>query len=163
MPVINRKIDFKKNMNNSTTKSTQFKNIILGLLTIIAVFSFASCTKKVAFLSSSVVPAARGYVEVRNDKNKNYAIRIHITDLAEVQRLQPSKQTYVVWMVTDDDATKNIGQIKSSTGIISKQLKASFATVSSIKPIKIFITAEDDASIQYAGTQVVLSTDKVYK
>jgi hypothetical protein len=62
-------------------------------------------------------------------------------------------------MVTDRDITKNIGQIKSSTGILSRQLKASFESVSSFKPTKLFITAEDDPSTQSPGTQVVLSTD----
>ena len=147
-------------MNNAATKSPQFNNIVLGLLTTIVMFSFASCTKKIAFLTSSVVPAARGYVEVKTDKNKNYGINIQLLDLAEVKRLQPSKQTYVVWMVTDENVTKNIGQIKSSTGMMSKQLKASFETVSPNKPVKIFVTAEDDAITTYPSTQVVLSTDK---
>ena len=147
-------------MNNAATKSPQFNNIVLGLLTTIVMFSFASCTKKIAFLTSSVVPAARGYVEVKTDKNKNYGINIQLLDLAEVKRLQPSKQTYVVWMVTDENVTKNIGQIKSSTGMMSKQLKASFETVSPNKPVKIFVTAEDDAITTYPSNQVVLSTDK---
>jgi hypothetical protein len=42
---------------------------------------------------------------------------------------------------------------------ISKSLKASFQTVSSTKPNKIFITAEDDAAIQYPSAQIILSTD----
>ena len=136
------------------------KNIILSILIATVLFSLTSCAKKVSFLTSSVVPAAQGYVQVKNDNNKNYAISIHLTDLAEVKRLQPAKQTYVVWMETNDASTKNIGQIKSSTGFLSKQLKASFETVSSLKPVKIFITAEDDASIQSPGMQVVLSTDR---
>ena len=148
-------------------KSTQListtKNIVLSILVTTVLFSLTSCAKKVSFLTSSVVPAARGYVQVKSDNNKNYAIAIHLTDLAEVKRLQPAKQMYIVWMETSEEATKNIGQIKSSTGFMSKQLKASFETVSSLKPVKIFITAEDDASIQYPGTQVVLSTDKFYK
>jgi hypothetical protein len=86
-----------------------------------------------------------------------------LTDLAEVQRLQPVRQTYVVWMLTDHDITKNIGQIKSSTGMMKKQLRASFETVSSFKPIKIFITAEDNADIQYPGNQIVLETDKFFR
>jgi hypothetical protein len=150
-------------MKNTATKSTQFKNIVLGLFTTIAVISFSSCSKKINFLTSSVVPAARGYVEVKTDKNKNYVIQINLSNLAEVQRLQPAKQTYIVWMVTDEDVTKNIGQIKSSTGMMSKQLKASFETVTPFKPVKIFITAEDDAIISYPGTQVILSTDTFYK
>jgi hypothetical protein len=63
-------------------------------------------------------------------------------------------------METDNHETKNIGQIKSSSGLFSSKLKASFETVSSSKPSKIFITAEDDADRQYPGMQVVLSTDR---
>lgn len=136
------------------------KNILLGFLTIVIVVLFNSCATSVKFLNSSIVPGARGSVKIKNDKNKNYVIQISLTDLAESQRLQPSKLTYVVWMVTDRETTKNVGKLNSSRGILSKQLKGSFKTVSSSKPIKIFITAEDDASIQYPGTQVVLSTDK---
>lgn len=150
-------------MKNITAKSTQPKNIFLVLLTLIIAFSLSACSKKISFLTSSVVPAARGYVSVKTDKNKNNLIEIHLTELAEIQRLQPARQTYVVWMLTDQDVTKNIGQIRSSSGMMSKQLKASFATVSSFKPVKIFITAEDNADIQYPGNQKVLETDKFYQ
>lgn len=150
-------------MKNKLAKSTQSKNILLGLLTLMIIFSLTACSKKIAFLTSSVVPAARGYVNIKTDKNKNNVIDIHLTELAEVQRLQPARQTYVVWMLTDQDVTKNIGQIKSASGMMSKQLKASFETVSSFKPVKIFITAEDNADIQYPGSQLVLETDKFFK
>ena len=146
-------------MKNTPPNTTQFKNALLGLLTLVMMISITSCSKKISFLNSPVVPAARGYVEVKTDKNKNHVIDIHVTDLAEVQRLQPAKLTYIVWMVTDQDQTKNLGQLKSSSSMMSKQLKASFQTVSSFRPTKIFITAEDDANIQYPGTMVVLSTD----
>jgi hypothetical protein len=138
---------------------TIIKNNFASLVILLLLSSLASCSKKTNFLTSPVVPAARGYVKINNDKNKNYVIQVQIVDLAEVQRLQPPKQTYVIWMVTEEDLTKNIGQIKSSTGMLSKQLKASFESVSSFKPTKIFITAEDDPGIQFPGTQVVLSTD----
>jgi hypothetical protein len=128
-------------------------------LSILLLSTLGSCSKKINFLTSSVVPAARGYVKVSNDKNKNYVIQIHLLDLAEVQRLQPSKQTYIIWLNTEQDVLKNIGQLRSSTGNMSRQLKATFETVSSFKPTKIFITAEDDPSVQYPATQVVLSTD----
>lgn len=140
-------------------KTIKINNILIFSALLFPVM-LASCSKKIDFLTSSVVPAARGYVKIKSDKNKNYDIQIQLLDLAEVQRLQPSKQTYVIWMVTEEDLSKNIGQIKSSTGILSRQLKASFESVSTLKPTKIFITAEDDPSIQFPGTQVVLSTDK---
>ncbi|MGD0755675.1 MAG: hypothetical protein ABR927_11490 [Bacteroidales bacterium] len=136
------------------------KNIYLGIFTIMIIFLFNSCGTTVSFLNSSVVPAARGSVKVKTDNNRNYVIQISLSDLAESSRLQPSKLTYIVWMVTDRDLTKNIGQLNSSKGFMSKQLKGSFKTVSSDKPVKIFITAEDDAAVQYPGAQIVLSTDK---
>ena len=118
--------------------------------------------KKLVFLSSSVVPAARGYVKVKRDINENYIIQVQISNLAEVNRLQPSKQAYAVWMVTDREITVSIGQINSSTTFLSTKLNASFKKISSSKPIKIFITAEEDAGTQTPNEQVVLSTDRFY-
>jgi hypothetical protein len=136
------------------------KNILPGIFAMILIFSLFSCATSVNFLNSAVVPAARGSVKIKTDNNKNYVIQITLSDLAEASRLQPAKLTYIVWMITDRDLTKNIGQLNSSKGFMSKQLKGSFKTVSSDKPVKIFITAEDDAAVQYPGSQVVLSTDK---
>jgi hypothetical protein len=136
------------------------KKILLSALAAIAVFSFTSCSRKINFLTSPVVPAARGTVKVKRDKNMNYLIQVSLFDLAEASRLQPAKQTYVVWMISDNDVTTNLGQIKSSTGTFNQSLKASFESISAAKPVKIFITAEDDPSVQISGTQVVLSTDR---
>jgi hypothetical protein len=136
------------------------KNILRGIFAMILIFSLFSCATSVSFLNSALVPAARGSVKIKTDNNKNYVIQITLSDLAEASRLEPAKLTYIVWMITDRDLTKNIGQLNSSKGFMSKQLKGSFKTVSSDKPVKIFITAEDDAAVQYPGTQVVLSTDK---
>src|SRR6185369_9427285 len=110
------------------------KNILLGLLVIIMIFSFQSCSTKVAFQNSSVVPGADGFVKVKKDNNSNYAIRIELSNLADPNRLEPTKKAYVVWMETSSEATKNIGRINSSTGLLSKRMKANFETVSSIKP-----------------------------
>jgi hypothetical protein len=66
-------------------------------------------------------------------------------------------------MVTDRDMTKNIGQLNSSVSFFSKRLTGSLNTVSSIKPTKIFITAENDPSTQNPDMQVILSTDRFQK
>ena len=144
-------------------KSIHTKSLTNTILTIVAamivLFFFSSCARKISFQTSSVVPAARGDVKVKKDNNNNYSIQISLNNLAEPKRLEPAKNTYVVWMETSDNVTKNIGQINSSTGFLSNKLKASFETVSSTKPTKIFLTAEDDASIQYPGTQVIMTTN----
>ncbi len=141
-------------------KMTTTRNISLTIAAAMMLFIFSSCAKKISFQTSTVAPAAQGTVKVNKDDNNNYKVKISITNLAEPKRLQPAKNMYVVWMETASDGTKNIGQINSSTGFLSSKLKASFEAVSSFKPTKIFITAEDDAAIQYPGMQVVLSTDR---
>jgi len=144
-------------MKSLQTKS--LTNVIFAITaSILVLFYLSSCSRKVSFQNSSVVPAARGDVKVKKDNNNNYRIQISLDDLAEPKRLEPSKSTYVVWMETANNVTKNIGQINSSTGFLSSKLKASFETVSSSKPTKIFLTAEDDASIQSPGTQVIITT-----
>jgi hypothetical protein len=149
-------------LNYETIKTMNMKvhirNLAIVLVSAATLFFLSSCARKVSFLTSSVVPAAQGTVKVKKDNNKNYDIKIDINNLAEPDRLQPSKKTYVVWMDSDNNEIKNIGQINSSTGFLSSKLKASFQTVSSVKPNKIFITAEDDGNIQYPGSQTVLTT-----
>lgn len=136
------------------------KIILLSTSATLLLLSFASYAKKVMFLTSSVVPAARGQVTIKKDKNENYLIKIKIEDLTEVKRLEPSKNRYVVWMETDESMVKNIGQIKSDTQFISSKLKAAFETVTAFKPTKIFITAEDNADIQYPEAQFILETNR---
>lgn len=117
-----------------------------------------SCAKKFVFLSSSVVPAAQGYVKIKRDKNKNYVIQVTVSNLAEVERLHSSNTTYIVWASVERNMTKNIGQLKSGSGFMSKNLKAQMNTVSSFNPSRIFITAESDPSVSYPS-QVILTTD----
>lgn len=146
-------------------KTLQFNRLLKGtLLTFVSlmlIFFLDSCATKATFLSSSIVPAAKGTVKVKKDGNNNYVIQIKLSNLAESTRLQPPKKTYVVWMETNDNRTKNIGQVISSTGFMSKKLKGSMETVSSFRPHKIFITAEDDANIQYpsSASDIVLTTN----
>ncbi|MFO7658715.1 MAG: hypothetical protein R6W78_16770 [Bacteroidales bacterium] len=138
--------------------NSMVKNILSGALILLMLSSFTACSKKMVFQTSSIVPAANGYVNVKSDKNKNYVIKVSISNLAEISRLQPDKQTYVVWILTEMDQNINVGQLKSSSGMFSKRLTADFETVSSYKPAKVFITAETDGSVEYPGNMTVLTT-----
>jgi hypothetical protein len=122
------------------------------------VLSSSPCAAQADFLVSPVLPAARGSVTVTKDKYNNYVMRILLTNLSEAGRLTPPKNTYVVWMVTEQDSARNIGQIRTSVSLLSKKLKASFETKSSFKPVRIFITAEYDPNLQYPASKVVLTT-----
>ena len=142
----------------TTRLNTLGKNIFLGILTTMVMISFTSCAQKIPFLTSSVAPAAQGYIKVKKDHNKNFRIKVYISDLAEIERIQPTKQTYVVWMVTDRDITKNIGRVSSS-----RNLSGFLETVSSFQPTKIFITAEVDESVLVPGDTVVLTTNRFWE
>lgn len=135
------------------------KKILIGFFMILISLSFSSCAKNYTFMVSPIVPAARGKVKVSRDHNKNYVIDVQLYNLAEVERLENSKLTYIVWLVSDQQTVTNIGQLKSSTAMFSKQLKASLKTVSSTKPEKIIITAENDPGVQSPGSQFVMSTN----
>ncbi len=131
---------------------------VMGVFLILLGSCLKSYAEKADFLISTMVPAARGFVKIKKDGNKNYAMEIKIKNLAEVDRLSPSHKTYVIWMVTDKGDVKNIGRLKSSSSLFSKNLKATFATTVTSKPSKVYITAEDDPSIEYSYAEQVLST-----
>ena len=143
----------KTRKSNKLVKGVLF-SILMGSVIVLS----TSCAQKVAFLNSPVVPAAKGTVKVTQDKNKNYVIDVEIQDLADVERLQLSRDTYVVWMETDRGNTENLGQLKSSSSFMSKQNTASLQTVSPYNPVKIFVTAEDGTDARFPGGQIILTT-----
>lgn len=119
----------------------------------------SSCSQKVNFINSSIVPSAQGSIKIGKDGNNNSTIDIKILRLADPKRLTPSKSIYLVWMETADNGTKNLGQLTSDDSFFSSALKASMHAVTPFKPTKVFITAEDNAKIENPGTQVVMTTE----
>jgi ABC-type Fe3+-citrate transport system substrate-binding protein len=142
---------------------SQLRKTSLISVLIFTMVLITSCVSKHEFLTSTIVPAARGYVSVKKDDNQNHVIRLEVNYLSEADRLRPSKETYVVWMVTKEDETKNLGQIDNTKKSAANNLKVSFETVSVYEPTRIFITAENDPTTAYPGTQIVLSTGRINK
>lgn len=139
------------------------KKFSSGIVLVTTVFLITSCATNASFLNSTVVPAATGKVKVKKDSNQNYMIKVEIDDLAAVERLQTSKQTYVVWMETEKGNTENLRQLKSSKGFMSKQRTASLEATSPFKPMRIFVTAENESNERYPNNETILTTDKFYK
>ncbi|MEC5165666.1 hypothetical protein RCH18_001397 [Flavobacterium sp. PL11] len=135
-----------------------YKKLNLLLVVLLSVFLLMSCRKNIPFENSSVVPAAQGNVSIKMDDNKNYSIHVKITNLAEAKRLQPSKSVYIIWINTEENTIKNIGQIKTEKGFVSSKLEGKFETVTSFKPTKVFITAEDTEFVEFPGNQIILET-----
>jgi hypothetical protein len=135
---------------------TRMYSVFVLLLTTVII---SSCgVTKYNFSTSSVVPAAEGSVKVKKDGNGNYNIDLNVLHLAEAKKLSPAKEMYVVWMDTEQNGRKNLGQLKTSSSFLSKTLKSSLNTVKSFKPTGFFITAEDEADIEYPTGAIVLTT-----
>lgn len=135
-------------------------SISLRTITILTAIIFSvACTKKLNFSSSTIVPAAEGTVTYKKSSNNNYSVNAKVLHLADPKKLVPSKNHYVLWMETEDNGIKNLGQITSSSGWFSSTRKASLTTVTPFMPKSFFITAEDNPNISYAGNQIVLRTE----
>ena len=143
-----------------TQQSHQMKrNIFSGIFVMALMLLIVSCATSEPFLNSSIVPAATGKVKVKTDNNLNYSINVQIDDLASVDKLQSSKQTYVVWLETERGNYENLGQLISSTSFLSKQHTATLETVTSFKPVRIFVTAENGLNVRFPDQETILTTN----
>lgn len=138
------------------TNYSLLRFVLFLVLSFVLSQIFISCSKKIQFENSNIIPSARGDVTVKKDKNNNYNIKLEISYLAEPERLEPPKKYYVVWLSSEQNQIPlNIGQI-----IGTSKLHVKFESVSSSKPKRIFVTAEDDVTTQYPSRYIVLETDK---
>ncbi|MEO6167998.1 MAG: hypothetical protein ABIO46_15015 [Chitinophagales bacterium] len=117
---------------------------IKGLLFGTVVLFLTSCASTAKFPVSSVTPAAEITATMKEDKNKNFVIEVTARNMASADRLNPPKNNYIVWIVTENNDTNNIGQL------INKNAKKSYLKTSTPFNVKeIFITAEEEGNISY--------------
>ena len=122
---------------------------------IFAAILVTACSKKVIFPVSDVVPAAEAVVKVEKDDNKNFDIELEVSNLASPDRLSPARRHYVVWMVTKNNGTINIGNLN-----INRNNHGELQTSTAYEPIRIFVTAEDESKPVLPSTQVVLNSEE---
>src|SRR5690606_19664775 len=130
---------------------------VITFLALIIVLSLSSCSRKVTFPPSAAVPAASGWALVKST-DTNYAVKIRIDNLAPPQNLVPPQDVYIVWVDTESDGIKRLGSIQSSSGFLSKALKASLDATIPFKPTRIMITAEAEPDPAYPSMYTVLRT-----
>lgn len=125
--------------------------ILLGTL-------LTGCAQTMHFTPSTIVPAASGDIHVKKDKNGNYLITVTTLNMAEANRLSPARVTYVVWIDSDGNSPIKLGQIHTSSGLLSKALKGELKATTTEKPTRVYITAEDNGEVTLPGSQQVLTT-----
>ena len=139
--------------NNKPKNSLKMKDAFRVLSFIFAAILVSACSKKVVFPVSEVVPAAEAVLKVDKDDNNNFEIDLEVTNLADADRLTPARKHYVVWMVTKQHGTVNIGNLD-----INRKNNGELSTSTPYEPMRMFITAEDDPDPVIPSTQVVLNS-----
>ena len=105
---------------------------------------FNACSNVTKFPVSTVVPAAEITATKKQDKNNNYIITVNAKNLASPERLMPPQNTYSVWVLTEDNGVKNVGQLLTKN---SKSVSLETTTPFNVK--EIFITAENQGTNSY--------------
>ena len=115
-------------------KTTQ--TILLSLASLLA-----GCASSAKFPVSTVAPAAVITAKKTLDKNKNYVVELVALNLTSPERLNPPKDHYNVWIVTEQNEYKNLGQIMNANA-----KKVVFRTLTPFNPKEIILTAEDEGN-----------------
>jgi opacity protein-like surface antigen len=139
------------------------QNTLLILAIAVAFASsvaFASCTQKMNFAKSNVVPAAEGYVKVKKDNNNNYDLTVTVENLAKPGDLTPARDVYVVWMQSERNELQKLGQIRVSSGLFGNSLDGQLNTTTTEEPERVFITAERDANVRNPIGETILTTKR---
>lgn len=111
----------------------------IRFLTIIGVVALlASCASTVKFPVSELTPAADITAKITKQGKPNYLVTINANNLAAPTRLNPPRNIYVIWAVSENGITRNVGHFMQENAVKSTY-KASFP----YQPVEVFITAED--------------------
>jgi len=112
------------------------QTILLSLATLLA-----GCASSAKFPVSTVAPAAVITAKKTLDKNKNYVVELVALNLTSPERLNPPKDHYNVWIITEQNEYKNLGQIMNANA-----KRVNFKTLSPYNPKQIIVTAEDEGN-----------------
>lgn len=115
-----------------------------NLFALIMILLLASCATGTRFPVSGLVPAADITALKKKDKHNNYTLNVTARNLASVDRVDPAKKTYVVWVVTKNEGTKNIGQLS-----VRNAKTSSLKSLTAFDFTEVFITAEEQGDIVY--------------
>lgn len=126
-------------MKNLTT------TIVLALILMVS-----SCANIKKFPVSSVVPAANIAYRTQHDRNGNTQVKITAKNMASPDRLNPPQKMYIVWVTSENQGARNIGQLTNKNAKLAEMV-----TIIPVKFSEIFITAEDKADISYpSGVEI---------
>lgn len=126
-----------------------------GAIITLAVMSAAlvHAAKKFPLTAASIVPAAKGSVEIGKDRNGNTEVELKVEHLANPTSLSPSQAHYIVWLQGKGSGPENQGELK-----VNGNLEGSFKTVTPRKNFDVFVTGENDSTVKSPSGPEVLRT-----
>ena len=98
-----------------------------------------ACAHKFPLTATPVVPGAKGYVDVGQDKNGNTEVDLKVEFLAKPSSLMPPAETYIVWFRQQGSEPESQGQLK-----VDDNLRGEFKTTTNMKSFDVFVTAENE-------------------
>jgi hypothetical protein len=153
-----------------------FNFLLAGIALMVVINGLQACSKKSTSSKTTTAAAAepaakettppppppveeKDGMQITRDAAGNYVINLVIVNLEPVKLMKPVKEGYVVWMTNEAGVTSNIGTIEGANTWTTRKDKSKFVATSTVKPSKVFITAETDLKVVNPGKQVVWSTD----
>ena len=124
---------------------------IITLAVVCAALVYAA--KRFPLTATSIVPAAKGSVEIGMDRNGNTELKLKVEHLANPTSLSPSQANYVVWLQDKGSGPENQGELR-----VNEKLEGSFETVTPRKNFELFVTGENDATVKSPSGPEVLRT-----
>ena len=120
----------------------------------LALLATVALAKKYPLTAASIVPGARGNVDISKDNNGNTKLKMKVQHLANAENLTPPAAGYVIWLQGRGGDAENQGQLK-----VDRNLEASFETVTPLKSFDVFVTGEQDLKAKNpSGLEVLKAT-----
>jgi hypothetical protein len=115
-----------------------------SIVTLVVVSAaLVSAAKKYPLTAASIVPAAKGSVEIGKDRNGNTQVKLKVEHLANPTSLTPSQANYIVWLQDKGSGPENQGELK-----VNEKLEGTFQTVTPRKNFDVFVTGENDGTVK---------------
>ena len=113
-----------------------------------------ACAKHIHLTPATTVPAATAKADISHDSNGNALIKLDVKHLARPENLTPPASVYIVWVQPRDGEPIKQGQLQ-----VNDDLSAHFTSPTTYKTFRLFVTAEQSASVTTPSGQQVLSQD----
>ncbi|MBN1115756.1 MAG: hypothetical protein JXA77_01010 [Bacteroidales bacterium] len=123
---------------------------IKSIVFIGVVVLMSSCVSTAKFPVSQVTPAADITAKIQKQGKPNYLVTITAENLAAPERLESARKIYVIWAVSENGITRNVGHFTQKNAV-----KATYKASFPYQPVEVFITAEDEEGLcEPAGIEI---------